>query len=80
MKTALDRIIDYKHDEVAALKRETSEGAFLSQAATAPAPRGFARALDQVVDRCSTRQDHSSSQHGTAPQNAALVNSAVATY
>lgn len=50
MKTALDRIIDYKHDEVAALKRETSESALLSQAATAPAPRGFARALDEVAE------------------------------
>lgn len=49
MKTALDRIIDYKHDEVAALKRETSEAALLSDAAGAPAPRGFANALGAVA-------------------------------
>lgn len=50
MPTALDRIIAYKHDEVAALKRERSEQDFLSQAKTLSAPRGFARRLSEIAD------------------------------
>lgn len=49
MSTALDRIIAYKHDEVAALKRERSEQDLLSDAADQPAPRGFAQRLSEIA-------------------------------
>ena len=41
MATALDRIIDYKHDEVAALKQACSLQDLLSEAKDRTAPRGF---------------------------------------
>ena len=50
MATALDRIIAYKHDEVAALKKETSFAALVAASKTAPAPRGFARRLTEIAD------------------------------
>jgi len=50
VKTALDRIIDYKRGEVRALKANRTVAAFLSDAASMPAPRGFARALASVAD------------------------------
>lgn len=49
MSTALDRIIDYKRDEVAALKRETSFAEFDARARSASPVRGFAAALDAVA-------------------------------
>jgi indole-3-glycerol phosphate synthase len=49
MSTALDRIIDYKRDEVTALKRAESF-ASLSRAATEASPvRGFAAAMDRIA-------------------------------
>lgn len=49
MSTALDRILDYKRDEVAALKRDRSF-ASLSRAATGASPvRGFAAAMDRIA-------------------------------
>ncbi|MEZ5954488.1 MAG: indole-3-glycerol phosphate synthase TrpC [Hyphomonas sp.] len=49
MTTALDRIIDYKREEVAALK-EVSPYPVLERAANLAAPaRGFAAAMDEVV-------------------------------
>ncbi|MGB3624556.1 MAG: indole-3-glycerol phosphate synthase TrpC [Henriciella sp.] len=50
MKTALDRIIDYKRDEVAALKASHSLSRLLDAAKSADAPRGFAAAMDKTVD------------------------------
>lgn len=50
MSTALDRIVDYKRDEVAALKRETSEQDFLAIARGQDAPRGFNARLSSIVD------------------------------
>lgn len=50
MSTALDRIIIYKRDEVAALKRERSEQEFLALAADQPAPRGFADRLTAIAN------------------------------
>ena len=50
MATALDRIIAYKHDEVAALKKETSFAALVAESETVPAPRGFARRLTEIAN------------------------------
>lgn len=50
MSTALDRIIAYKRDEVAALKREHSASSLLQRANSAPSPRGFAKAMDKTVE------------------------------
>ncbi|WP_084418854.1 indole-3-glycerol phosphate synthase TrpC [Henriciella litoralis] len=50
MKTALDKIIDYKRDEVAELKKRSSLTALLSQARDTPEPRGFSNALQKVAD------------------------------
>jgi len=50
MSTALDRIIAYKHDEVAALKRARSEQDLLNDAADQPAPRGFAQRLSEIAE------------------------------
>ncbi|MAN75304.1 MAG: indole-3-glycerol phosphate synthase [Henriciella sp.] len=50
MTTALDRIIAYKRDEVAALKGETSMGALLADCKTAPVPRGFAARLTDIAE------------------------------
>lgn len=50
MSTALDRIIAYKHDEVAALKRERSEAAFLRDARSQSSPRGFAAKMTAIAD------------------------------
>jgi len=49
MSTALDRIVAYKVDEVAALKRERSEQDFLSDATAAHPPRGFAKRLADIA-------------------------------
>ncbi len=49
MSTALDRIVAYKRDEIAALKRDTSEQALLATAKDQPAPRGFARRLREIA-------------------------------
>ncbi|MEL7032898.1 MAG: indole-3-glycerol phosphate synthase TrpC [Pseudomonadota bacterium] len=49
MSTALDRIIDYKQDEVAALKRERSEQDFLNLTRDQSAPRGFAARLSEIA-------------------------------
>lgn len=49
MSTALDRIIDYKRDEVAALKREHSEQDFLTRAKDQPPPRGFRARLSAIA-------------------------------
>lgn len=50
MSTILDRIIAYKRDEIAALKRERSLSDFLSLATDVPPPVGFIAALDRVVE------------------------------
>ena len=50
MKTALDKIIDYKHDEVAALKQQTTFAAMDEKARAADRVRGFAAALASVAD------------------------------
>ncbi len=50
MSTALDRIIDYKRDEVAALKQTRSEQSLLTDAATMSAPRGFATRLTTITE------------------------------
>ncbi|MEM9572478.1 MAG: indole-3-glycerol phosphate synthase TrpC [Pseudomonadota bacterium] len=50
MSTALDRIIDYKRDEVAALKRTQTEQDLLAQAGTQTSPRGFAKRLSEIAD------------------------------
>jgi len=49
MSTALDRIIEYKRDEVAALKRETSFAALDARTRDASPVRGFANALSAVA-------------------------------
>ncbi len=50
MSTALDRIIEYKRSEVAALRRERSVQDFLAQAKTQAEPRGFAARLSSIAD------------------------------
>ncbi|WP_084396102.1 indole-3-glycerol phosphate synthase TrpC [Henriciella aquimarina] len=50
MKTALDRILDYKHDEVRSLKAERAVGDLLAEAEAAPPPRGFATRLDEIAE------------------------------
>lgn len=50
MSTALDRIIAYKRDEVAALKQARSEQSLLADAQTMPAPRGFGRRLSEIAE------------------------------
>lgn len=50
MSTALDRIIDYKRGEVAALKRDSSEQDFIALAAQQSAPRGFAARLSAIAE------------------------------
>lgn len=49
MTTALDKIIDYKRDEVTALKKATRFEDLHQAALAAPAPRGFAQALESIV-------------------------------
>ena len=49
MSTALDRIIDYKRDEVAVLKRQRTEQDFLDLARDQSAPRGFAAGLSDIA-------------------------------
>ncbi|MEQ3746478.1 MAG: indole-3-glycerol phosphate synthase TrpC [Henriciella sp.] len=49
MSTALDRIIEYKRDEVAAIKRDHSTQEFLHQSGLLPAPIGFQSALTAVA-------------------------------
>lgn len=49
MSTALDRIITYKRDEVAALKRERTAQSLLNEIDPASTPRGFEAALTQTV-------------------------------
>jgi indole-3-glycerol phosphate synthase len=49
MATALDRIIEYKRNEVSALKSETSEAQLLSEASAAPPVQGFASSLASIV-------------------------------
>lgn len=49
MATALDRIIDYKRDEVAALKANRSMESLLSDAAASAPSRGFARRMTEIV-------------------------------
>jgi indole-3-glycerol phosphate synthase len=49
LTTALDHILAYKRDEIAALKRETSFAALDALARAAPPPRGFAAALGAVA-------------------------------
>ena len=49
MSTALDRIIDYKRDEVAGLKRETCLADLEASAREAGPVRGFAASLDAVA-------------------------------
>jgi len=50
MSTALDKIIEYKRDEVAALKQARSTSDLLAAAHAQDAPRGFASALSHVVE------------------------------
>ena len=50
MRTALDRIIAYKVDEVASLKRERSESNLLQAAKAQSAPRGFANRLSDIAE------------------------------
>ncbi|MEL6860483.1 MAG: indole-3-glycerol phosphate synthase TrpC [Pseudomonadota bacterium] len=49
MSTALDRIIDYKKDEVTALKQERSLQDLLSEAKDQAAPRGFRQRLTDIA-------------------------------
>ncbi|KCZ87751.1 indole-3-glycerol phosphate synthase TrpC [Hyphomonas jannaschiana] len=49
MKTALDKIIDYKHSEVAELKRQISFAVMDEKARTASPARGFSSALSRVA-------------------------------
>lgn len=49
MASALDRILAYKGEEVAARRRTVTEGEMAARAAAAPAPRGFAAALSAVA-------------------------------
>ena len=50
MSTALDKIIAYKHDEVAVLKRARSEQDLLSEVEAQDAPRGFTKRLTSIAD------------------------------
>lgn len=50
MTTALDRILEYKADEVRDLKRNRSAESLISDAAAQSPPRGFGAALDAVVE------------------------------
>lgn len=49
MTTALDRILEYKADEVRELKRAQTHADLFAEAAAQPPPRGFAIALSAVV-------------------------------
>ena len=49
MSTALDRIIAYKVDEVAAAKRETPLAALEARLPDASAPRGFAQSMALIA-------------------------------
>jgi indole-3-glycerol phosphate synthase len=49
MSTALDRIVAYKRDEVAALKQTRSEQDLLAAARDQATPRGFARRLSEIA-------------------------------
>ncbi len=49
MTTALDRILEYKADEVRALKRSRTYGDLIADAKAQPPARGFAGALSEVV-------------------------------
>lgn len=49
MTTALDRILAYKRDEIAALKRATNFAGLDARARAAPPPRGFSAALTTVA-------------------------------
>ncbi|MEO0467229.1 MAG: indole-3-glycerol phosphate synthase TrpC [Pseudomonadota bacterium] len=49
MATALDRIIEYKREEVAASKAATSRRLLQDRATAAPHPRGFAAALSAIA-------------------------------
>jgi indole-3-glycerol phosphate synthase len=49
MSTALDKIVEYKRDEVAAIKREHSTAKFLRESDALPAPIGFESALFRVA-------------------------------
>lgn len=49
MSTALDKIVEYKRDEVAAIKREQTMADFLRQSAENHAPIGFQSALTRVA-------------------------------
>lgn len=49
MSTALDRIVDYKRDEVADLKRAQSMQDLLSAAKRQSPPRGFANRLSEIA-------------------------------
>ncbi|MEO1553684.1 MAG: indole-3-glycerol phosphate synthase TrpC [Pseudomonadota bacterium] len=49
MSTALDRIIEYKQDEVADLKRQRSEQDFIALARDQSVPRGFAVRLSEIA-------------------------------
>lgn len=50
MTTALDAILSYKHAEVAAARDAVTFRTLSAQARNAPAPRGFAAALDRVAE------------------------------
>ena len=50
MSTALDKIIAYKHGEVADLKRTETEQSLLDRAATQATPRGFMDRLTQIAN------------------------------
>lgn len=50
MPTALDRIIDYKRDEVADLKSRRSMASLRADAEAAAPPRGFAQSLSDVAN------------------------------
>ena len=50
MATALDLIVDYKRDEVLALKRERSEQDLLAEAQAQSPARGFINALSAIAD------------------------------
>ena len=51
MSTALDKIVAYKTDEVAALKRERSENDFLNNAKSQSTPRGFSKRLSDISNQ-----------------------------
>ena len=48
MTTVLDKIIEYKRDEVAALKRERSTASFIEEAPVRTIPMAFSQRLTQV--------------------------------